>query len=627
MPARMSAVAVATCVALLASTAIAAAGPVDETALREYARQKRADRVETETRRLQRLNPQWRPPADLWTARPSGPDEAPMWELFEAGNLDLLRNAIAERQSKQPDWQPSDDLVEKIKAKELRATILDRAANRRWIDVAKLADDNGLTGGSPDIELLWVVAEALGRTERALEAAALYKSVLENRTDPRERVATVQKALVLLPMAEAEKLIAMGRAGTDGRDEFDVMRLDITRARISAFLRNDPSHTIEPSDLAALEEFARQSSDPGQSSLVAWYAFKRGEFDASLDWFNRSIAHGGDATSAHGLALTLLKLGRRREAEDVAYAWREQLANNMILFIDILETDLTREIPPFVEPARLARYAQVTLKTQSGEGAQALAWYAYNTCQIETALEWFQRAVAWFPKGDTVYGYALALQRLKRHREFVEIVNRYDGLFPKVVGLVIKDDLYHPPNPCDMTPAQIARSRSQSGHDPDMYRTTSSIVGDGSHGPASGGASRPANSGAAPVRFNTALRVARSEFPLAVPPENPLRFPSRGNAPHDRAGKVAQAFRTDGPFHLPHLARRVPGADAMPYEHFGIALLPAYDGATTMKFRAAPYYYAAAGTTWAEEGAAVMREASPAPVPERLPQPVARLGR
>jgi tetratricopeptide (TPR) repeat protein len=141
--------------------------------------------------------------------------------------------------------------------------------------------------------------------------------------------------------------------------------------------------------LAALEEFARQSPDPGQSALIAWYAFKRGEFDAALDWFNRSIARGGDATSAHGLALTLLKLGRRREAEDVAYAWREQLTNNMILFVDILETDLTREVPPYVEPARLARYAQVTLKTQSGEGAQALAWYAYNSCQLETALEWF----------------------------------------------------------------------------------------------------------------------------------------------------------------------------------------------------------------------------------------------
>jgi hypothetical protein len=331
----------------------------------------------------------------------------------------------------------------------------------------------------------------------------------------------------------------------------------------------------------------------------------------------------------------LLKLGRRREAEDVAYAWREHLANNMILFIDILETDLTREVPPFVEPARLARYAQVALKTQSGEGAQALAWYAYNSCQFETALEWFQHAVAWFPKEATVYGHALALQRLKRHRDFVEVVNRYDGLFPSVVALVFKDDRYRPPNPCDMSdPSQIARHRSQPDFDP--YRVASSVVPNGGRGAPAGSATRAPDSAGASIKFNAALKVARSEFPLAVPPENPLRFPRRVAVPADRAGRPAQGLRTDGPFHFPRAARRVPGADAMPYERFGVTLLPTYDGATAAKFRAAPYYYAAHGTIWAEEGAADAREASagetparealPAP-PPRVGQPVARLGR
>jgi hypothetical protein len=65
----------------------------------------------------------------------------------------------------------------------------------------------------------------------------------------------------------------------------------------------------------------------------------------------------------------------------------------------------------------------------------------------------------------------------------------------------------------------------------------------------------------------------------------------------------------------------------MPYERSGVALLPAYDGATTVKFRAAPYYYAAAGTTWAEESEAAARDASPTPTAARLGQPQANLGR
>src|SRR5215212_6914727 len=154
------------------------------------------------------------------------------------------------------------------------------------------------------------------------------------------------------------------------------------------------------------------------------YAASGGECDPER--FKLSSERGGDAMIAHGLAHTLRRLGMVREAEEVAYAWREPLVNNAILFIDLLETDLTKETPPYVEPERIARYAQVTLSGSSGEGAQALAWYAYNSYQFDAALEWFQRGVAWFPNEATVYGYALTLKRLKRQKEFLEIVNRYD---------------------------------------------------------------------------------------------------------------------------------------------------------------------------------------------------------
>src|SRR5262249_43766361 len=152
------------------------------------------------------------------------------------------------------------------------------------------------------------------------------------------------------------------------------------------------------------------------------------------DWFKLAIVRGGTAMVAHGLAQSLLRRGQLLESEEVAYAWRNSIANNSIFFTDILETRLTAEIPPQIASERLARYARETIETQSGEGAQGLAWYSYNWCQYDKALEWFERAVAWHPKEATVYGYALALRRLKRSREFIEIVNRYDGLFPMVVG-------------------------------------------------------------------------------------------------------------------------------------------------------------------------------------------------
>jgi cellulose synthase operon protein C len=597
-------------VGAIAGTVVAGAvlaGPVDETALREYARQKRADRVEMETRRLERLHPDWKPPADLWTARPSGPDEAPLWELFESGDLVRLHKAISARQAAEPDWQPSDDLLDKIKTSELRAAIFAGAAGAKWAEVGKLADDNGLGSGTSDIELVWVVAEAFARTERATAAAALYQFALNTRTEISERTATIQKALALLSMADAEKLVAMGRVGPDGKSEFDVIRVDIARARIAAFLRNDPAKTVEAADLAAVEAAALRSSDAGQPRLLAWYAYRLGQLDKALDWFKLSLDRQGDAMTAHGLALTMLKLGSRRDAEEVAYTWREQLANNMILFIDILETDLTKEVPPFVEPARLSRYAEVTLKTQSGEGAQGLAWYAYNTCQFETAHEWFARAVAWFPKEATVYGYGLTLQRLHKHHELVEIANRYDGMFPRVVGLLFRDDYIHPPTPCEIK-AHPELARVKLRPDPDMTDT--------GYIPAGAGYTQTAlpatkNKSAAGDPF-AGRRIARADFPIAVSPENPLRFPLRGGAPPDRGSRFGQ-FRTDGPFSPPRLARRVPGAEAMPYERYGITLLPAYNGVTTVSFHAGAYRAAANGTMWSEENAAPVSGASIAP--------------
>ena len=586
----------------------AIAGPVDETALREYARQMRVDRVEMETQRLERLHPDWKPPADLWTARPSGPDEAPLWELFETGDLVRLHKAIAARQAAEPDWQPSDDLLDKIKTSELRAAIFAGAAASKWAVVGGLADDNGLGGGTSDIELLWVVAEAFARTERAADAAALYGFVLKNRTDISERTATIQKALALLSMADAEKLIAMGRVGPDGRSEFNVIRVDIARARIAAFLRDDPGKAVDAADLAAVEQAARASADAGQPRLLAWYAYRLGRFDTALDWFKLSLDRQGDAMTAHGLALTMLKLGSRRDAEEVAYIWREQLANNKILFIDILETDLTKEVPPYVEPARLARYAEVTLKTRSGEGAQGLAWYAYNTCQFQTAYEWFSRAVAWFPKEATVYGYGLTLQRLGKHHDLLEIANRYDGMFPRVVGLLFRDDYIHPPTPCEMK-AHPELARVKLRLDPDMTDAGYVPAGAGYTQTALAHAAKPKTAPGDPF---AGRRIARADFPIPVNPENPLRFPLRDGQSADHSSHIG-LFRTDSPITAPRLARRVPGAEAMPYERYGISLLPAYNGLTTVSFHAGAYRAAANGTMWAEENPSPARGASMAP--------------
>lgn len=563
----------------------------DESALRYYASLKQKARVEAETRRLSRLHPGWTVPDDLYAAPQGAADEGPLWELFGADRLDELQAAIAARQASSPGWRPSDDLARKLRQKDLRRTIMAAAKDGAWQNVADLARFEGLAMAR-DIELLWTVADAYGRTNRAAEAFTLYQAILQTSDAAPQRLATIQKALAALRLAEAERLIAMGRTGENGRGEFEPIQTDITRARISGYLHDERQAEIPAPELAAFQDYAARAGDPDQAGLVAWYHFKRRDHGQALEWFKTALARGGDAQVAHGLAHTLRMLGKVREAEEVAYAWREPLVNNAILFIDLLETALTQPIPPFIEPERIARYAQVTLATGSGEGAQALGWYAYNSCQFDAALDWFGRAVAWFPKEATAYGYALTLRRLGRQREFLEVVNRYDGLFPKVVELVFPDGGEPPPTPCDPRSARAV----QPGPETPMGRPVG-VVQDPQRQHRWGRVPNPLQA-AAPSGQEAARR--RGEFPLSVAMENPLRFGQHSGAQPVAIGGRAPS-REAGPGLV---ARRVPGVGAMPYERLGYSLLPGWNGVDRPTIPSAAEQTPPIGTVWAEQAAA-----------------------
>ncbi|GJE44563.1 hypothetical protein [Methylobacterium soli] len=568
-------------------------GMVDESALRYYASQKQTGRMRAEIARLKRLYPGWIEPADLDSLQPSPPEEAPLWDLFTAGRFEDLRAAIASRRSVEPAWQPSEELARKLRRAEFRNRIKG-ATGKSAEEVVGLYRADPAALDPSDVESIWAIADALAASEAGEDAFSLYKSVLDGSGDAGARLATIQKAMTHIKMDQAERLIAMGRQDSEGNSEFDAIRLDITRARIAAFLHDEPAQTPSLADLTAFQTYARKSADPGQTGLLGWYAYKRHQFREALEWFKQAIARGGDAMVAHGLAHTLRELNMLREAEEVAYAWRDRFVGNEILFIDILERKLTLASPPFIEPARIERYAKVVIASGSGEGAQGLAWYAYNSCQFEAALEWFQRAAAWLPGESTVFGYALTLQRLKRQKPYLETVNRYDGLFPKVVDLLFHEDTGGPPLPCANQPPPAAPNRAAPAPKPEAQPYGRVPRPDAATTGAKAEAKPPA--------------VQRNEFPLPVPLDNPLRYPpgslQRALAEAVPAGTYAREPVAAAP---PLVARRVPGAGAMPYERYGYALLPGYNGLDKAEGLGQPPQ----GTIWQDQLAERSRAGSP----------------
>jgi hypothetical protein len=572
----------------------------DDSAVRYYASRNETTRVNAEIARLQRLYPGWQSPKDLYDAPTTGvEDEAELWSLYSADRMDELEAAIATRKASERGWRPSADLQQKIARKTIRLKVSEFLKQGRWQDIADYVHSVDLSADA-EVDVLWTAAEAFARTKQTEEAKRLYKAVLDNDKTPAERIATIQKAMANLRMADVEPLIAAGVRANGGASEFAPIMVDITRSRISAYLHSERDQDVSDADLRAFQEFARGSNDPNQAGLIGWYSYAHRDYKSALEWFKLSISRGGDAMVAHGLAHSLRALGYNREVEEVAYAWRQPLINNAVLFIDILETDLTREIPPYIEPERLARYADETLRLASGEGAQALAWYSYNTCQFETALAWFQRAYAWHPKEATTYGYALTLRRLHMRKEFFEVVNRYDGLFPKVIGLVFPDDAYHPPTPCDRQPALHSAQTATAAGVP-VPRPASFQPGDLAALSEMDVKNRARY--ASTPHEDRMPSISRSDFPVAVKFQNAMRFASAtGVSPllqtsDQIAGALVHESETAD---QPLVARRVPGVGPMPYERYGYALLAAYNG---LKTASAPHsaLYAPVGTLWSRQ--------------------------
>ncbi len=201
---------------LALSLTLALAGPTparaadarpDETALRYYASQRQPERVAAETARLSRRFPGWTPPADLWTAEPGAEDEEGFWDLLNAGRLDALTKALADRARTEPGWTPSGALAGAVARRQLRDEVRALVKAGRWLALAGLADRRRPEIESGEAEVAWSAAEALARTDRIPEAIALFARALAMPgAGADERRAGLLRALPLLPMAEIDRL-------------------------------------------------------------------------------------------------------------------------------------------------------------------------------------------------------------------------------------------------------------------------------------------------------------------------------------------------------------------------------------------------------------------------------------
>lgn len=422
---------------------------VDESALRYFASQGDTRRVNAEIARLRALYPNWTPPSDLSQLSGGAAAAAPdplierLWNLYREDRIAEVRAAIAERQTSDPNWKAPEELVAALETVEARRRLTNASDTGQWRTVLHVATEAPSLLTCVNVDVLWRVAEAFARTDQPNRTRDVYTYLLQNCANPGERLATLQKALTLLPEQQVAALLQFERKTGESPDDFSSIRDELARRRVER-ASLDSKMTASAEDLAVVERLIQNTNESGPVLILGWYNFHHGSPARALDLFKTALDRNAGAKAAEGYAMSLRALERISDAEAFAYEWRERAPENMKIYLDVATALLSQDPPPRLEPQVLTRIVPVVTAQRFSDAAQALGWYSYNTQQIRTARDWFRTALNWKADDEaSAYGLALTTQRLNDRAGFNAVVAQWRSRSQRIADLA---DGINPPS-------------------------------------------------------------------------------------------------------------------------------------------------------------------------------------
>jgi len=462
----------------------AGAAAVDLSALRYFARTGDSARYDAEIARLRRLHPDWTPPADpraLPEERDAWLDET--WALLARGQLPEVTAAIARREEDEPGWSAPDDLVQELERAELRQRLVGASDLRQFDRVLALAVDAQSQLTCRNIDLIWRVAEAYAQTGAKARARDAYVFIMRNCDGADERLATAQKAVLLLDRDLLDGLFAAARPMPGGGTELDAIRDDVARNMVMLG-GVDEEFSVREDDLARLGEVVERDRVANDATLLGWYHLRRANLLEAGIWFEKALGIAPDESSAQGLALIRIARGELAEAEDLMYPWRDASPEAHDVYMaavsNLLASDPRGDIPEemlrCLDPERiriadsvLERIAPEIVEVADVPAAQNMGWYAFSFSQYDTAARWFSLALEWDPDHEpSAYGLALSLDRLGQKDLVDRIQSIWAGRSDRIARLAeICDETGRPV----ATDARSTDTRAVAGRQPYMPST------------------------------------------------------------------------------------------------------------------------------------------------------------
>jgi tetratricopeptide (TPR) repeat protein len=182
--------------------------------------------------------------------------------------------------------------------------------------------------------------------------------------------------LAIRGAGELDRAEEIAYAWRDGPSELRGLYMQIFTQELA---KADSMDAFSPERLDRFAKIAQKEHSAIAAENLGWFGYRAGQANAALSWFELAISWSpgkkGDAKANEGYALSLRAVGRWVEAEDFAWAHRDQAKELRQAYVAAVSDQLfdTRRAAE-ISPARLERFAGIVRADKLAAGAQALGW-------------------------------------------------------------------------------------------------------------------------------------------------------------------------------------------------------------------------------------------------------------
>lgn len=449
----------------------------DVHALRYYAKNGDNQRYQLELERLRRIYPGYEPPADL-LSDPVDENQA-LWDLYGSGDFETLQTKIEERRETDPTWTPDLQLSAELRRRDDRSELVAAFREFNFDRVKELADANPALINPDDPEVVWAIAETFAMEKDYAAANEAFRFAVNTAKTPEVKAGALQKAAQHMPIADSSALYEAELAENAG--EPIVRDIQIGYARGLVIRSNQYGYDFPPQYVDIIDQFLRTAMEnewQQDIDMLSWTLYNQKKYRASLALFTKSLELEESLKTVEGQLLSMKFLDMIDQARPIATRYRDQSTDIAALYLNLWAPELLTSEPRALDPSFIQTYAMTTTELSSGEGAEALGWYAFNVRQYPVAHAWFSKAMEWEPTETAAYGLVLIASIEKNRDEFDRLRALYGVEYASVLEVQYEEVIQQAAasQQRSLTPARRAPTRAQgiassltAAHDAKQY--------------------------------------------------------------------------------------------------------------------------------------------------------------